>query len=925
LSTVEKVQGEQGNFSIDVNTKPRYVDPDKCIACGICAEHCPSKTFDEFEEGLDKRKAIYLPYPQAVPLKYTIDPNRCIYLKKGKCGECENNCPAGAINFNDQEKNLELNVGSIIYTAGLKTFDPSGLDTYQHSKFKNVVTSLEFERILAAGGPTNGEVVRLSDKEPAQKIAWLQCVGSRDINQCDNEYCSGVCCMYAIKESVIAKDHLGSEADTAIFYMDMRTSGKDFEKYYNQAQDQGVRFIRSRVHTITQVDESGTLQLSYATEDGELVSEEFDLVVLSVGMEPADSAIETADKMGIELNKHNFVQTGDLSPVDTSTPGIYAAGVINGCKDIPQSVVEASAAACNAGIKLSSARGTQIKSKTYPAEKPLGEEVKIGVFVCNCGSNIGGYADVPAIAEYAKTLPNVVYVEENQFTCSQDTQDKMVQSIQDNGLNRVVVAACTPRTHEPLFQDTIREAGLNPYLFEMANIRNQCTWCHSHDKETATEKSKEMVRMAIAKASRQEPIPELSVDIDKSALVIGGGLSGMNSALSLADQGFQVSLVENTSTLGGAALDIGTTWSGEDVQQYLSQLTEEITAHENIELLLNAEITKSSGFVGNFVTTVQADGDNKTIKHGAVIIATGGSATDTDEYLYNKSSRVSKWHELEKKEKEIEQASSIAFIQCVGSRDSNRPYCSQICCTTSIKQAIEIKEKYPEKNIFIFFRDIRTPGFKERLYKKARELGVIFIRYDLENKPQVQENENGLSIYAFEPTIQENISVEVDLLNLATAIEPNDNSKIASFFKLPTNEENFFMEAHAKLRPVEFASDGIYLCGLTHYPKSIEESISQARAAASRAATVLSQDKAQISPLISQIDQEKCIGCGLCSQVCPFGAIQMVEVQDKGLVAENISASCKGCGVCASSCPQKAIDMLHFRDSQLEAAIEAAM
>ena len=647
--------------------------------------------------------------------------------------------------------------------------------------------------------------------------------------------------------------------------------------------------------------------------------------MLSVGMEPADSAIETADKMGIELNEHNFVQTGDLSPVDTSTPGIYAAGVINGCKDIPQSVVEASAAACNAGIKLSSARGTQIKSKTYPAETPLGEEVKIGVFVCNCGSNIGGYANVPAIAEYAKTLPNVVYVEENQFTCSQDTQDKMVQSIQDNGLNRVVVAACTPRTHEPLFQDTIREAGLNPYLFEMANIRNQCTWCHSHDKEVATQKSKEMVRMAVAKASKQEPIPDLSVDINKSALVIGGGISGMNSALSLAEQGFQVSLVEKTSTLGGAALDIGKTWSGEDVQHYLSELKEKISAQENIDLFLDAEITESSGFVGNFETTVQTEGKSKTIQHGVVIIATGGSATDTDEYLYNKSSRVSKWHELEKKEKEIEQAESIAFIQCVGSRDSNRPYCSQICCTTSIKQAIEIKEKYPEKNIFIFYRDIRTPGFKEKLYKKARGLGIVFIRFDLENKPQVQENENGLTIYAFEPTIQKSISVDVDLLNLATAIEPNDNSKISNFFKLPTNDENFFMEAHAKLRPVEFASDGIYLCGLTHYPKSIEESISQARAAASRAATVLSKDKTQISPLISQIDQEKCIGCGLCSQVCPFGAIQMAEIPEKGLVAENISASCKGCGICAASCPQKAIDMLHFRDSQLEVAIEAAI
>ncbi len=921
---MEEVQGEQGNFTVTVKTRPRYVDPEKCIACGLCAEKCPAKTLDEFDQGLGKRKAIYLPYPQAVPLKYTIDPVRCIYIKKGKCGACEQYCPAGAINFGDQEKTNHINVGSLVYTAGLKTFDPSGLDTYQHSKFKNVVTSMEFERILAAGGPTQGKVVRLSDQKPARKIAWLQCVGSRDINRCDNDYCSGVCCMYAIKEAVIAKEHSGADFDAAIFYIDLRTSGKDFEKYSDKAKQNGIRFIRSRVHTITQADSSGTLQCAYVTEKGENVNEEFDLVVLSVGMEPADSAVKTANKIGISLNEYNFVQTRDLAPVDTSIPGIYAAGVINGCKDIPQSVVEASAAACNAGTCLSSSRGSLIKTKVYPEERPLSDQVKIGVFVCSCGSNIGGYADVPAIAEFARTLPNVTYVEDNQFTCSQDTQDKMAKTIKEEGLNRVVVAACTPRTHEPLFQDTIKEAGLNPYLFEMANIRNQCTWCHSDNKEKATEKSKELVRMSVAKAARLEPIPDLSVDIDKSALVIGAGVAGMNSALSLADQGFKVSLVERSSDLGGAAREISKSWSGQDVQKYLDELKRKITEHKSIDLLLNSEIIESSGFVGNFETTVQTEDSSRTIKHGIVILATGGSAADTEEYFYHRNSRVTRWHELESKGKEIEEARAVAFIQCVGSRDAKRPYCSQICCTTSISQAIHIKEMYPDKKIYIFYRDIRTPGFKEKLYKKARALGIIFIRYDLDHKPQVQERDQGLVINVFEPLIQRDISVEVDLLNLATAIVPNDNSKLASIFKLPLNDEKFFMEAHAKLRPVEFASDGMYLCGLAHYPKAIEESISQAKAAASRGATVLARDKAQISPLISQINQEKCIGCGLCVEVCPFGAIKMEEVQDRGRRAQNIPASCKGCGICAASCPQKAIDMFHFRDSQMEAIIEAA-
>ena len=924
LSTVEAVQGEAGDFTVTVKTEPRYVDPDKCIACGLCAEKCPVKVVDEYEQGLGVRKAAYLLYPQTVPLKYQIDAENCLYFKKGRCKACEKFCPAGAIKFDDQPRESQLNVGAIIFSAGLKTFDPSGLAPYQHSAYRNVITSIEFERILAAGGPTSGEVVRLSDHKPARRVAWLQCIGSRDMNCCDNEYCSGVCCMYAIKEAIIAKDHLGADFDGAIFYMDLRTSGKEFEKAYYRAEQEGIRFVRSRVHTITETDDSGTLEIVYTTQDGKNVKESFDLAVLSVGMEPADSGVETARRMGISLNRFNFVQTDDLEPVSTSVPGIYSAGVINGCKDIPQSVVEAGAAACNAGALLSDARGSRVKTKSYPAERPLADEAKIGVFVCNCGSNIGGYADVPDIAEYARTLPHVEYVEDNAFTCSQDTQDKIVNTIKEKGLNRVVVAACTPRTHEPLFQDTIKEAGLNPYLFEMANIRNQCTWCHSKDKEKATEKCKEMVRMAVAKAAGLEPIPDLSVEIDKSALIVGGGIAGMNAALTLADQGFGVSLIEKSPALGGAANQISRTWSGQDVQDYLGKIKKQVTEHPAIDVLLNSEIQESTGFVGNFETTVLCGEIPRKIKHGVVIFATGGVAVDTQEYLYHESPRVTCWHELEERGQDLEPAKAVGFIQCVGSRDDQRPYCSQICCTSAISQAIHIKENDPDKNVYIFYRDIRTPGLKELLYKKARELGVIFIRYNLEHKPEVREVDDKLVVSVFEPVLGRQIDIEVDLLNLSTAIVPNDNSRLITIFKLQRNDENFLMEAHAKLRPVEFASDGLYLCGLAHYPKPIEESISQAKAAASKAATVLSKDSVHVSPLVSQIDLEQCIGCGLCARVCPFGAIKMEAVQDLGVRPERIAASCKGCGVCAASCPQKAIDMLHFRAGQIEDAINAA-
>jgi len=925
LSKVTSITGEEGNFTVTVKKYPRYVDMDACIACGTCAEKCPAKVVDEFNEGLAKRKAIYVPYAQAVPLKYAIDRDNCIYFQKGRCRACEKFCPTKAIRFDDVETDITLQVGSVILTAGFTPFNPAKFDNYQHARFPNVVTSMEFERILSAGGPFAGHVKRLSDGVEPKKIAWLQCVGSRDMNRCDNPYCSSVCCMYAIKESVIAKEHLGKDFQPTIFYMDMRTHGKDFEKYYDRAREEGVRFIRSRVHTITEVDASGTLNLAYVSDTGKRVEEEFDMVVLSVGMEPAQSGIDAANILGIELNPYRFVKTADTSPVSTSRKGIYVAGSLQGCKDIPQSVVEASAAACQASVSLSSARGTLVRDKIFPAELHVAADTpRIGVFVCNCGINIGGIADVPAVAAYAKTLPHVAYVEEDLFACSQDTQEKMVDVIKKEKLNRIVVAACTPRTHEPLFQETIRNAGLNAYLFEMANIRNQCTWVHSQEKDKATAKAKDLVRMAISRASLLEPIPDLSVPVSKTALVIGGGIAGMTAALSLANQGFSATIVEKSGILGGAALDVLHTWKGEDVPSYLNDLIRDVSANSNITVLLNAEVIDASGFVGNFETKVRRNDSIQTILHGATIIATGGKAARVDEYGYGKNPRITRWHDLENNPEMLADANSVVFIQCVGSRDENRPYCSRICCTTSMMQAIAIREKSPDTSVFILYRDIRTFGERELLYKKARELGVVFIQYSLDKKPVVTETPDGLLVDVFDPVLQQPLQIQADLVNLATAIESAPNEDIAGFYKLPLNAEKFFMEAHAKLRPVDFASDGIFVCGLAHYPKPIDESIAQAMAAAGRAATVLSKTAISVSPLVSKVDTGKCIGCGLCAEVCPFGAIILEDADGKGYRAKNISASCKGCGLCAASCPQKAIEMLHFKDEQILAAVCAA-
>jgi len=842
------------------------------------------------------------------------------------CMECVAACAPGAIDHSMVEVVRDLRVGAVVLSAGIEPFDPSGMeDTYHHGSNPNVMTSLEFERILSASGPTLGHLARPSDHQVPKKIAWLQCVGSRDTNRCGNGYCSSVCCMYAVKDAMMAKEHSDADLDCAIFNMDMRTFGKEYEKYLTRGQEaSGIRFVKARVHTIDEVRDTGDLRLRYFTEAGEVVDEEFDMVVLSVGLQVSAGAVALAERLGVELNENRFVKTDSLAPLSTSRPGVFACGAFSGPKDIPDSVAQSSAAACIAGAVLAPARGTLTRSLELPPEVDVtDDEPRVGVFVCNCGLNIGGVADVPDIVDYAKELPGVVHAEENMFSCSQDTQEKITKTIQEQKLNRVVVAACTPRTHEPLFQFTLQNAGLNPQLFEMANIRNQCTWVHSDSKDLATAKSKDLVKMGVARARELESIQPISVDVDKTALVIGGGVAGMTAAVGLADQGFPTTLIEKSSDLGGRARDVVRTHDGREVAPFLDALVERVQGHDQVTVVTNAEVVGASGYIGNFETEVRNGNGPQTIRHGAVVVATGGAPTETEEYLYGQHPAVTKWHELEQSAK-LEEADTVTFIQCVGSRNDPRPYCSRICCATSVSMAIEIKETRPDTNVFVLYRDMRTFGEREALYRRARELGVIFIRYGLDRKPEVVAAGDGLIVKVFDPILQLPVEIKTDLLNLATAIEPNRAEDIASFYKLPLTEDRFFMEAHAKLRPVDFASDGLFLAGLAHYPKALDESIAQAMAAAGRAATVLAKDQIQISPYVSQVDVDKCIGCGLCEEVCAFGAIHL-EKTDGIRRATNIQASCKGCGICAASCPQQAIDMLHFRFHQIEAAVRAVV
>jgi len=893
---------------------------------------------DEVEPGVDRVKMPELPAAQRagnfnqVELGYTeeegqSEASRCINCSYcSDCGLCVEACLPGAVNHMELPVERDLDVGAVILTSGTDVFDPAKLEQfYLYKHNPNVMTSIEFERILSATGPTNGHLVRRSDDKEPKKIAWLQCVGSRDVNQCDNGYCSSVCCMYAIKEAVIAKEHAPSDLDCAIFNMDIRTFGKDYERYYERSKELGVRFVQARVHTIEDDSNTGNLLLRYATVDGEVLTEEYDMVVLSVGMEPARSAVEMAKEIGIELNQYNFVQSEEVAPVASSKPGIYVAGVFQGPKDIPHSIMEASAAACAAGLDLSSARGSLVKERVFPEEKDItGEEPRIGVFVCNCGTNIGGIANVPEIVDYVKGLPNVVHAEHNMFSCSQDTQEKMVNVIKENNLNRVVVAACSPITHEPLFQETLKDAGLNPFLFDMANIRNQCTWVHSDEKEKATEKSKDLVRMSIARSRYLEPLEYLTVGVNNPALVIGGGISGMTAALGFADQGFPTTLIEKTDELGGsAARQLKKTWKGSDITAYIQGQINKVENHQNITVLKNTEVVDSSGFVGNFETELKVGDLSQTIKHGATVVATGGRATDTDEYLYGQNPRVTQWHDIEENLDKFDDINTVVFINCVGSRDESHPYCSKLCCTASIQEALQVKERFPDARIFVLHRGIRTYGEREDLYREAREKGIIFIKYTPETKPTITEVNGKPEVLVFDAILGRYIQIEADLVNLATAIEPEENNAVTSAFKLPVNEDGFIMEAHVKLRPVDCSTDGVYICGMVHYPKPFEESITQAQAAVSRAVNVLCRQQVNVEPIVSTIDQDLCIGCGLCIKTCSFSAIEAETIEGLGVRAKNISALCKGCGVCAVACPQQAIYMNHFNNDQINAAIKA--
>jgi heterodisulfide reductase subunit A2 len=920
---------------------PFHLQTDVCMACGACASVCPTghiKLEDitgrqikpipsEYDMGLKGRKPIYVPYAQAIPNTPVIDRTKCVHFKTGGCQVCKEFCGVKAIDHSQEDEVVELTVGSIILAPGFRPFDPTEFASYHYAKHPNVVTSMEFERILSASGPTMGHLVRPSDKKEPKKIAWLQCVGSRDMNKCDHGYCSSVCCMYAIKEAVIAKEHADSSLDCAIFYMDIRTHGKDFERYYDDARGKhAVRFINTRVPTVETIKDSDDLKIRYTLQNGQSHEETFDMVILSIGLETSPKVMKLARDLGIELTEGQFSKTSSFRPVATTQDGIYVCGAFAGPKDIPQSVIEASSAAAEAGALLSSARNTLTKERHIPEERNItGERPRIGVFVCQCGINIGGIVDVPSVRDYAATLPYVEYASDNLYTCSQDSQETMAKIIKEKNLNRVVVAACTPKTHEPLFQETLVDAGLNKYVFEMTNIRNHCSWVHKADPPKATSKAKDLVRMAVAKVALMEPLKETELEVDQRALVVGAGISGMVAAKTLSSQGYHVYMVEQSGLLGGNALSLFKTWKGENVQRHLAELIQSVESDSNIEIYKNTSLSNVDGFVGNFKTTMVSDGTDKTIEHGIAVIATGGKEYSPDEYLYGKDKRVVTHLELDRmfiaEDQRLKSIKNAVFIQCVGSREPERPYCSRVCCTHSIESALHLKELNPDMAVYILFRDIRSYGEREYIYREARAKGVIFIRYTLDQKPEVTGGKDSLEIKVINQVIGRPVILKADLLALASAIVSTRDEKLAQFFKVPMNEDGFFIEAHAKLGPSEFATDGVFLCGTAHYPKPIDESVAQAQAAVSRAVTLLARQKVKVSGTVAQANPVMCSSCGVCVEICPYSAPSFIKQGPFTGRAEVNPVLCKGCGLCVASCRSGALNLKGFGTDQIMAMI----
>lgn len=925
MTELVSLEGEAGAFTVTLKTRPRFIDLDRCTACGECVDAFPDCV--RFTPGLDHRAPTCMRYPRATPYAYSIEMDRCSDVDR-----LVEVCRAGAILPEEAEKSRDFQVGSVVVAAGAGVYDPVLLEGYGYGRSRNVVTGLDYERILSASGPTLGRLLRPSDGKQPKKIAWIQCVGSRSVKTNYLPYCSSACCMYALKEAMVTKERYRDDMETVVFYMDMRTSGKDYELYLNRAKEEfGVRLERTRPHTVELVPGTDDLRISYIPE-GDFMSREevFDMVVLSTGFVITPELLELLQKLGIELNAHHFVKTGAFNPVAASIPGIFACGLVEGPKDIPETMVQASAAACMAAGCVPISDDDEAEEEDFPQERDVTlEEPRLGVFVCDCGTNIGGLIDVRELVRFAGRLPRVVVAEMVGRGCSRESLERIQQIIVEKNLNRVMLGACSPRTHETLFQDMMRKAGLNKYLVEMANLRDQDTWVHPDHPGEALNKAKDLLRMAASSVALARPLSEHILPMNKNILVVGGGVTGMNAALALADQGFRVYLAERSTQLGGVSRELRRTLEGDDVRAYLADLIERTMHHENIQVLTRAVIVDHSGMPGLFTTGVQAGPQMfyRQITHGVTILATGAVANRPSEYLLGEHERVMTQLDLdgilEDHPEKIKGWRKVVMIQCVGSRCPENPNCSRICCQSAVKNALRLIKENPAVQVYVLYRDMRTYGFQEDYYREARERGVLFFRYDAQEKPAVRVNGPNLHVAFRDPILGRVLEVSADCLALSTGLVADEEGAedLAMVFRIPRTPDGYFLEDHVKLRPVDLPVPGFFVAGTAHAPKTIRESIAQAQAAAGRARTMLSRNVINLGAAVAKVDGKKCAACLVCVRACPFG-VPFINAEGS---SEIDPAKCHGCGVCAAVCPAKAIQLMQYEDDHIMAKLDGLL
>ncbi|MCG8565208.1 MAG: FAD-dependent oxidoreductase, partial [Desulfobacterales bacterium] len=912
MTRLDKLTGEAGNFSATLVTQPRYIDMDKCTACGECYKKFPEAV--RFTPGLDPRAPTCMRYPQATPYAYSIDMDKVEDVAK-----LQGVCKAGAILAEDKETEETVDAASVVLAIGAELFDPTALDYLGNGQFANAMSGLEYERIMSASGPFQGNLVRRSDQKKPKKVAWLQCVGSRGINRADVPYCSGVCCMYALKEAMVTKERFGDDIETTIFFMDMRTHGKGYEEYYNRARDEfGVRMVRSRPHTILEKADTKNIEIAYAVEDSsEKAVEEFDMVVMSTGFRITEDSVELAGKLGIDLNEHKFAATDSFSPVKTSKPGVYVCGVYESPKDIPETMVQASAAASMAAADVPVTLVEQMEEEIYPPARDIsGEDTKIGVFICDCGLEIGGIIDGNALLDYVKSNPDVAVAEAVGHGCSAESMDRIEAAIKENGLNRVVIGGCSPRTHEAKFQDLLQRAGLNRYLVEIVNLRDQNTWAHLAEPTSALEKAMKLLQIGISGVRQNMALTDHTLPMNQNALVVGGGVTGMTSALQLADQGIKVYIVERAPALGGLAQSVRSTLEGDDPKAFVADLIEKVATHENIQVLTRSIIVDHEGMPGRFSTGVQTGARMTYMKidHGVTILATGALPNRPAAYGLGELDKVVTQLDLDAvicdDEEKIKALNRVVMIQCAGSREGDNPNCSRICCQAAMKNALRIKEINPDADIFVLYRDIRTYGFQEDAYRKARELGVKFIRFSLDQRPEVTEVEGGLNVRTHDFVLDADLDISADCVVLSTGMTADDEATedLAYMFHLNRTPDNYFLEDHIKLRPIDMAVRGVYVAGCAHSPKTIRESVTQAQAAAGRAQTMLAKKEINLGASVATVDGTKCASCLICVRACPFD-VPFINADGYSQIDAD---KCHGCGTCAAECPAKAIQLRTF-------------